>query len=79
MKITDPTTIESLRAKNPRALQSHANHAIEQSKNKHIEQIRVASDNQLKSGDLSIKTTKLETLRQFANDWVNRVGRGTSV
>jgi hypothetical protein len=63
VKITEPTTIESLRAKNPRALQSHADRAIEQSKNKHLEQIRAASDNQLKSRDLRIKTTKLEALR----------------
>jgi len=44
-----------------------------------MEQIQVASDNQLKSGDLSIKTTKLEALSQFANDRVNMVGRATSV
>lgn len=82
MKITEPTTIKSLCAKNPRTLQSHIDGAIEQSKNKHIEQIQVALANQLKSRDLSIKTTRIEeaeALRQFANDWVNRVGKGTSV
>lgn len=71
VKITDPTTIENLRAKNPRTLQSHADRAIEQSKNKHIENIHVVSANQLKSGDLSIKTINTEdagTLRQFANE-----------
>jgi len=82
VKITDPTTIESLRAKNPRNLQNHVNRAIEQSGNKHIERIRVASANQLKSGDLSIKTSgriEAEGLRQFANDWMSRIGRGASI
>src|ERR1700722_13979822 len=71
VKTTEPTTIESLQAKNPRALQSHADRAIEQ--------IQVPSDNQLKSGDLSQKTTKLETLSQFATDRVKTVGRAASV
>jgi hypothetical protein len=59
VKITNPTTSENLGAKNPRTLQSHIGHAIEQSKNKHIENIHVASANQLKSGDLSVKTTNI--------------------
>ena len=82
VKITDTSTIESLRAKNPRNLQNHVDRAIEQSRNKHIERIRVASANQLKSGDLSIKTSNrndAEALKQFANDWINRIGRGTSI
>ncbi|KAG9230402.1 hypothetical protein BJ875DRAFT_349433, partial [Amylocarpus encephaloides] len=82
VKITNPTTIESLRAKNPRILQSHVDRAIEQSQNKHIESIRVASANQLKSGDLSIKTiniTEAEALKQFADDWSSRIGNGASV
>jgi hypothetical protein len=82
VKITDPSTIDSLRAKSPRNLQNHVDRAIEQSQNKHIERIRVASANQLKSGDLSIKTSnrnEAEALKQFANDWINRIGRGTSI
>jgi len=82
VKIADPSTIESLRAKNPRNLQSHVDRAIEQSRNQHVERIRVASANQLKSGDLSIKTQnrdEAEVLKQFANDWVTRIGRGTSI
>ncbi|KAH6701305.1 hypothetical protein BKA61DRAFT_705104, partial [Leptodontidium sp. MPI-SDFR-AT-0119] len=82
VKITDTSTIESIRAKNPRNLQNHVDRAIEQSRNKHIERIRVASANQLKSGDLSIKTSNrndAEPLKQFANDWINRIGRGTSI
>ena len=82
VKITDPSTIESLRAKSPRNLQNHVDRAIEQSRNKHIERIRVASVNQLKSGDLSIRTSnknEAEALRQFANDWINQIGRGTSI
>jgi hypothetical protein len=80
VKATEPTIFERLQVKNSRALQSHADRAIEQSKDKHIEQIRVASDSQLKSGDLSIKTTKLEAWGQCANGyWANRVGRATIV
>ena len=82
MKVTNPSTIENLRAKNPRTLQSHVDRAIEQSKNKHIENIRVVSANQLKSGDLSIKTTNVEeaeALKQFADDWSGRIGNGASV
>ena len=44
----------------PQILLFTLDRAIEQSKNKHIENIRVASANQLKSGDLSIKTTNVE-------------------
>ena len=82
VKITNPSTIENLRAKNPRSLQSHVDRAIEQSKNKHIENIRVVSANQLKSGDLSIKNTNIEeteALKQFADDWSGRIGNGASV
>ena len=82
MKITNPSTIENLRAKSPRNLQSHVDRAIEQSKNKHIENIRVVSANRLKSGDLSIKTTNIEeaeALKQFANDWSGRIRNGASI
>jgi hypothetical protein len=82
VKIADPSTIENLRSKNPRTLQAHVDRAIEQSKNRNIETIKVASANQLKSGDLSIKTTsteKAEALKQFADDWTSRIGSGTSV
>jgi hypothetical protein len=70
VKIIETSTIEDLQAKDPRTLQSHVDRPIEQIKNKHIEHIRVASANQLKSGNLSIKTTtgeEAEMLRQFAN------------
>ncbi|PQE10727.1 reverse transcriptase protein [Rutstroemia sp. NJR-2017a WRK4] len=82
VKITDPATIESLRAKSPRNLQNHIDRAIEQSRNEYIERIRVALANQLKSGDLSIKTSsrnEAEALRQFANNWMSRIGRGASI
>ena len=71
MKIADLSTIESLQAKNPRNLQNHADRAIKQSRNKHIELIRVASANQLKSGGISIKTlnrNEVESLKEFVND-----------
>jgi hypothetical protein len=48
----------------------------------HIQRIRVVSANQLKSGDLSIKAARredAEALKQFANDWVDRVGRGATI
>jgi hypothetical protein len=40
------------------------------------------SANQLKSGDLSIKTTNVdeaEALKQFADDWSGRIGSGVSI
>jgi hypothetical protein len=60
VKITNRSTVKNLRAKNPRNLQSHLDRVIKQSKNKHIENIQVVSANQLRSGDLSIKTTNIE-------------------
>ncbi|TGO54105.1 hypothetical protein BELL_1540g00010 [Botrytis elliptica] len=82
VEITDAGTIESLRTKPPRNLQNHVDRAIEQSKNSHIEKIRSASANQLKSGDLSIKTlnrSDAEALKRFAEDWIARLGKGTSI
>ena len=38
--------------------------------------------NQLKSGDLSTKTTNIkeaQALKQFADDWSGRIGSGASV
>jgi hypothetical protein len=67
---------------NPRSLKAHVDRAIEQSGNEHIEKIKTASTNQLKSGDLSIKTattSDMEILRQFAEDWEHRLGIGASV
>jgi hypothetical protein len=56
MNIRDPLTIQSLRAMNPRNLNLHVQRAIEQSGNKNIASVKIVSSNQLKSGDLSIKT-----------------------
>jgi patatin-like phospholipase/acyl hydrolase len=75
--IRDPTTVLSLRAINPRNLNAHIERAIAQSGNENISGIRVLSLNQLRSGDLSIKTAtsnETEALKQFTNNWVNRVG-----
>jgi hypothetical protein len=69
--IRDPTTVLSLRAMNPRNLNAHVERAIAQSRNENISGIRVLSSNQLRSGDLSIKTAtsnKTEALKQFANN-----------
>lgn len=72
VNIRGPITRANVRAMSPRSLKTHIDHAIEQSNNKHIEKIKVVSSNQLKSGDLSIKTattTDMVALRQFAEDW----------
>jgi hypothetical protein len=67
---------------NPRNLKSHIERAIAQSENEHIVNVKIMSTNQLKSGDLSIKTatnTEMQALRQFTEDWTPRIGNGTSV
>ncbi|KAI0804889.1 hypothetical protein GGR55DRAFT_305475 [Xylaria sp. FL0064] len=82
VNIRDPFTIANLRAINPRSLKAHIDRAIAQSNNEHIANIKVVSSNQLKSGDLSIKTAttkEMETLRQFTDDWTHRIGNGVLV
>ncbi|KXH36077.1 hypothetical protein CSAL01_13380 [Colletotrichum salicis] len=82
MNIKDPITITSLRAINHRSLKAHVDRAIEQSSNENIRKLKAVSANQLKSGDLSIKTatTKdIEILHQFAEDWENHIGNGAAV
>ncbi|KAJ3560527.1 hypothetical protein NPX13_g9270 [Xylaria arbuscula] len=82
VNIRDPFTIANLRAMNPRSLKAHIDRAIEQSNNEHIVNIKVVSSNQLKSGDISIKTAttkEMETLRQFTEDWAHRIGNSASV
>ncbi|KAI0573830.1 hypothetical protein Alg130_09943, partial [Pyrenophora tritici-repentis] len=54
--IRDPSTVQSLLAMNPRNLNAHVERAIAQSGNENIAHIKVLSSNQLKIGDLSIKT-----------------------
>tara|TARA_R110002003_G_scaffold2091_1_gene24019 strand:- start:2437 stop:2793 length:357 start_codon:yes stop_codon:yes gene_type:complete len=74
--------MQSLRAMNPSNLKLHVQLAIEQSGNENIANIKIVSSNQLKSGDLSVKTTSsggVEALRQFADDWAHRIGSGTTV
>jgi hypothetical protein len=78
----DPSTVQSLRAMNPRNLNAHVERAIAQSGNENINGIKVLSSNQLRSGDLSIKTAtsnEAEALQQFADDWVHRVGTRASI
>jgi hypothetical protein len=82
VNIRDPVTIAIIRAMSPRSLKAHVDRAIEQSSNEHIEKIKVVSSNQLKSGDLSIKTATsadMEALRQFAEDWEHRIANGAAV
>lgn len=74
VSIRNPLTISKLRAMNPRNLMSHVQRALEQSQNEHITQVKIMSFNQLKSGDLSLRTattTETQALRQFADDWVS--------
>ena len=80
--VKNPQTIQNLRAMNPRNLKTHIDRAIEQSENEHINRIRIMTANQLKSGDLNIRTTtneETQILRQFTDDWVPHVGNGTAV
>ncbi|KAH7060992.1 hypothetical protein BKA63DRAFT_457555 [Paraphoma chrysanthemicola] len=80
--IRDPLTVQSLRAMNPGNLKAHVERAIEQSANENIMHVKIVSANQLKSGDLSIKTAasnEVEALRQFTEDWTHRIGTGATV
>ncbi|RYP40778.1 hypothetical protein DL767_001424 [Monosporascus sp. MG133] len=64
------------------ASKAHIDRSIEQGSNEHIKNIKVVSSNQLKSGDLSIKTATakdMETLREFTEDWIPRIGDGASM
>lgn len=56
VNIRDSFTVQSLWAMNPRNLKAHVERAIEQSGNENITNIKIASSNRMKSGDLSIKT-----------------------
>jgi ribosomal protein L20 len=67
---------------NPRDLKSHIKRALGQSQNEHIAHVKIMSSNQLKSRDLSLRTattSETQALRQFADDWVSRVGNGAYV
>ena len=71
MNIGDPLTIQSLRAMNPNNLKLHVQRAIEQSGNENIASVKIVSFDQLKSGDIIIKTatnSEVKALRQFADD-----------
>ncbi|KAI0616017.1 hypothetical protein TUN199_12006, partial [Pyrenophora tritici-repentis] len=74
--------VMGLRAMNRNDLNLQVQRAIEQSDNDTIASVKIVSSNQLKSGDLSIKTassSEVETLRQFADDWSHRNGSGNTV
>ena len=82
VSIRNPLTISKLRAMNPRNLKSHIERALEQSQNEHIAYVKIMSSNQLKSGDLSLRTattSETKALRQFADDWVCRYGNGANI
>jgi hypothetical protein len=69
--IRDCSTALSLRAINPHYLNADIECAIAQNGNESIARIKVLSSNQLRSGDLSIKTAtsnKAVALEQFANN-----------
>ena len=80
--IRDPSTIQHLRVMDPRNLKAHVERAITQSRNENIVNIKILPSNQLKSGDLSIKTAtgnEVGALKQFTNDWVHRINRRVTV
>ncbi|KIV98682.1 uncharacterized protein PV09_09538 [Verruconis gallopava] len=82
INIRNAQTIQHLRAMNPRIMKAYIDTAIAQSENKHIAKITTISANQLKSGDLSIRTatnSEMQTLREFMDDWVPRLGSGKLV
>jgi hypothetical protein len=82
VNIRDPITVANLRAISPRNLKAHVDRAIEQSNNEHVKKVKAVLVNQLKSGDLSIRTATaydVESLRQFAGDWVEGLGNRASV
>lgn len=56
MSIRNAHTILSLRAMNPYNLKAHEERALAQSGNENLVNVKMVSSNQLKSGDLSIKT-----------------------
>ncbi|KAF2623202.1 hypothetical protein BU25DRAFT_478355, partial [Macroventuria anomochaeta] len=79
--LRDASIIQSMRAMNTRNHNSHVERAIAHSGNENTASIKVLS-NQLKSGDLSIKTatsSEVEALKQFADDWVHRIGHRATV
>lgn len=82
VSIRNPLTISKLRATNPRNLMPHIQRAIEQSQNEHIAHVKIMSSNQPNSGDLSLRTattSETQAPRQFADNWVSRVGNGAYV
>ncbi|CAI6100065.1 unnamed protein product [Clonostachys chloroleuca] len=83
VNIRNPLAVANIRAMNPRNLKAYVDQAIEQSGNKHIKHIRVASTNQLKSGDLIIKTATtedIEALRQLGTPaWHQRRGQNSNL
>ncbi|PPJ61057.1 hypothetical protein CBER1_07390 [Cercospora berteroae] len=82
VNIRNPVTIERLRAMNPRHLKSHVDRALEQSTNQQIAEIKIMSANQLKSGDLVVRTASVsetQILQQHSEEWARRVGEGASV
>jgi hypothetical protein len=80
--IRDPSTVLGLRAVDPRNLNVHIERAIAQSGKENIARIKELTSNQLRSGDLSIKTAtsnEIEALKQFAYEWVNRIGNRAAI
>jgi hypothetical protein len=81
VNIRDANTVARIRATNPQNLKTLIDRAIGNSNNEHIRAIKVASSNQLKSGDLSIKAMTVADatkLKQFADDWTHGIGSGAT-
>lgn len=81
VNIRNPSTIQTLRAVNLRNLNALVERALQQSGNEQVTGIKVMSANQLKSGDLSVRTigsSEAQTLRTHAEDWAERIGAGAT-
>ncbi|PSN59123.1 hypothetical protein BS50DRAFT_659047 [Corynespora cassiicola Philippines] len=75
VNIRNTFTIQNLRAINPRNLKAHSG-------NKNLVNVKIVSSNQLKSGDLSIRTAssnEAEALKQFADNWAQQISSRATV
>ncbi|KAL1581851.1 hypothetical protein WHR41_09606 [Cladosporium halotolerans] len=66
----------------PHYLKPHVERALEQRQNEYIVNVKIMFSNQLKSGDLSLRTSTISetrTLGQVADDWTVLVRNGAYV
>lgn len=76
------TIVGSMQAVKPRSLELRVERVIQESGCESVADLKNLLSNQLKSGDLSIKTTDsraLERLSRFADEWTPQLGGGAIV